>query len=248
MKFMLTAILLCASSLAAQSLNLNQGTAFSDSRSRTPLPTGQVTYAVDLPMYTLFPAVITNTSSTYASLNITVHHTLRIPQRPDVLVGLYHPPLIQELFKLRQQYVGIMNQVARDTADAQIEGAPRRINTGYGRGYSNVIKKSARDKANIEHRAELTAINYLERVTRAHYKIRANSMTGSNTYHFTLPPGQYALCIMQRVKDSDPKAGLGSKTALWWSTFTIEENTKKEMILDDSNAITWREIFAVKKK
>ncbi|MDD2600396.1 MAG: hypothetical protein PHO37_14435 [Kiritimatiellae bacterium] len=248
MKTITTAILLCAGSLAAQSLDLNQSGTFSDTRSRTPMPTEQLTYAADLPMYTLLPAVTTNTSSAYASLNITVHHPRRIAQRPDVLVARYHPPLIQELFKLRQQYVGIMNQVAYDTADARIEGTPRRIDMGYGRGYSNVIRKSARDKANIEHRAEMTAINYLERVTRAHYKIRANSMTGSDTYHFNLPPGQYALCIMQRVKDNDPKAGLGSKTALWWSTFTIEENTKKEMILDESNAITWREIFAVEKK
>lgn len=247
MKTRLTILLLSASSLAAQSLNLNQSGAFSDSRSRATVPTEQVTYAADLPMYTLFPAVVTNTSIAYTSLNITLNHSRRIAQRPDVLVARYLPPLIQDLFKLRQQYVGIMNQVAYDTADSQIEGAPRRIDLGYGRGYNNVIKKSARDKANIEHRAEMTAINYLERVTRTYYRIRANSMTGSNTYHFDLPPGQYALCIMQRVKDTDPKAGLGSKTALWWSTFTIEEGAKKEMILDESNAITWREIFVVEK-
>ncbi len=245
MQTLITVLILCAASLFSQSIDLNNSGTVSETRSRTAQPPEPVTYAADLPMYTLFPSVVTNTSKVFTSLNITVQHPQRIAQRPDVLVARYTPPLIQELFKLRQQYVAIMNQVAYDTSDVELEGVPRRIDTGYGRGYNNIIKKSGRDKENIEYRAEQTAVNYLLRVIRSFFKIRPVSITDTHTYHFTLPPGQYALCILQRVKDRDSKATLGSKTAIWWTPFTIEEGTKKEMVLDESNAISWREIFTV---
>jgi hypothetical protein len=71
-------------------------------------------------------------------------------------------------------------------------------------------------------------------------------MTDRITHHYRLPDGQYMLCVIQKVKDPDSSAMLGSKTAIWWTKFVIEKDKPKELILDETNAITWREIFKVK--
>jgi len=248
MKTLIPICILMTTSVFSQSLNLNNNGALTDTRSRTTVAAEQVTYAADLPMCTLSPAVVTNQPSGSVTLSVDVRHAGKIAQRPGILIAKYNPPTIKALFKLRQQYVGIMNQVAYDTSDVQLEGVPRNISMGYGSQRSNIIKKSARDKETIKRRAEQTAINYLQQVTRTHFKIRSNSITDKYTHHFNLPPGQYVICIEQRVKDEESQANMGSKTAIWWTTFTIEEGVRKEMFLDESNAITWREIFKVERE
>ncbi|MDA3924597.1 MAG: hypothetical protein PF904_07860 [Kiritimatiellae bacterium] len=244
MKILITSITLFTTTLLSQSLNLNNNGSYTDTRLRTPKPAQQVTYAADLPMYELAPSVVTNKSNINASLSINVLHANKIAQRPRLLIAKYNPPTIKALFRLRQQYVGLINKVAYETSDVQLEGVPN-INTGYGRGRSNIIKKSSRDKETIERRTEQTAINYLQQITRTHFKIRSNAITNKHIHHFKLPPGKYVLCIQQRIKDSHSKAMLGSSTAIWWTTFTIEEGVRKELFLDESNAITWQEIFEV---
>jgi len=241
---MITVALFCISIVYSQTINPDSKSTISDSRSRTAQTPKKIRYTADLPMYELATSVSTNKTKLNPSLSINLKHPHRISQRPDVLVAVYSPPLIQDLFKLRQQYIGLMNKIAYETADVQLEGVPK-VHWRDGRGRDNVIKKSSRDNQGVRRRTEQTAINYLQRVLRKHFRNKIFAITDKINYHFKLPAGDYVLCIMQRIKDPATKTITGSKTAIWWTRFTVEDGKAKTLDLDETNAGSWRDIFVV---
>jgi hypothetical protein len=246
MKTVITLIMLATCTAYTQNMSIQRGRGgYSDGPELVTQVPRAITAGEDLDMYALVPSVYTNITKNSSSIRITVTHNRKIAQKPAVMVAQYTPALIRELYKLRDSFIGKMNQVAYDSADVKMEGMPT-VTTGYGHRRTNIFQKSKRDKENIEHRAEQSAILQLNRLTSSLFRVPSYGMTDRITHHYRLPDGQYMLCVIQKVKDPDSSAMLGSKTAIWWTKFVIEKDKPKELILDETNAITWREIFKVK--
>ena len=248
MKSIILIISLTFHTAFAQNISVNRGMGggFSDGAEMTVNAPAEITADQALQMYELVSNLYTNNTDTLdSSLRVTVTHTDKIAQKPDVCLAQFTPELIKDLYRLRSTYLDLMNRVAYESADRQIEGMPRGISTRYGQRRTNVFKKSDRDKENIEHRAALSAIQQLKRLIAARFKVRTYAMTNHITHHYKIPDGEYLLCVMQRVKDHDSKALMGSKWAVWWTKVNIQKDQHQELILDESNAITWREIFAI---
>ncbi len=239
--------LMTALSAISQSVSFNQqfSSGVSDSHELTVEQPHEITVDKELRMYALVPHVRTNHNALGADMSVTVTHADKIAQKPDVFVAPLSPEVIRELYRLRSTYVALMNRVAYESADRRVEGMPRGINRGYGSRTTNIFKKSERDKENSEHRAEKTAVFQLKQVLTKRFNLRTFAMTEHVTHHYKLPDGRYILCVMQRVKNPQSKALLGSKWAIWWTTLTIEKEYPIDIVLDESNAITWREIFSV---
>ena len=248
MRTLITLILLTATLVCAQSMSIQRGHSgggYSDGPSLIVEPPAQITAGEDLRMYELVSSLYTNKTKLNSSLRVTVTHADKIAQQPDVLCARYTPDLIRELYSLRASFVGLMNRVAYDTADRRIEGMPNRVDIGYGRSRKNVFKKSERDKENIEHRAEQSAVAQLKRLLASRFTVKTYGMTDRTTHHYKLDDGEYLLCVLQRVNNPDAKAMLGSKWAIWWTRFTVEADKPKALVLNETNAISWREIFEV---
>ncbi|MFO7936968.1 MAG: hypothetical protein R6V06_05090 [Kiritimatiellia bacterium] len=229
----------------AQSINIqpkSKVSEYSDAPELLRQKPKAITAERELRMYELVSSIYTNKSKYKSSIRITVTHRNRIAQRPDVCVAKWTPQLVQELYKLRSSYLELMQRVANENADMRMRGMPN-VTTRYGHRQTNIFKRSDRDKERNERRAEQSAILQLKRLIRSHFKERSFGITDHITHHYRLPEGKYLLCIIQRVKDTESKTALGSKTALWWTTFTVEKNITKALYLDESNAISWREIF-----
>ncbi len=237
--------LLTALSATSQSVSFNQqfSSGVSDSHALTVEQPHEITVDNELRMYALVPHVRTNHNALGADLSVTVTHADKIAQKPDVCLAQLTPELIQDLYRLRSTYVALMNRVAYESADRRVEGMPRGINRGYGLRTTNIFKKSERDKENSKHRAAQSAIQHLKRLLANRFKVQTYAMTNHITHHYKIPDGQYLLCVMQRVNDRDSKALLGSKWAIWWTKVKTQKDQPQELILDQSNAISWREIF-----
>jgi hypothetical protein len=245
MKALITLILLSATLAHAQNMSLNRGLGggYADGPSLVPDPPATVTAGQELRMYALTANVYTNKTRLDSSLRVTVTHAHKIAQKPDVLAARYTPDLIEELYSLRASLVGLINRVAYDNADRRVEGMPRSVTTGYGHRRTNVLKRSERDKQNNEHRATQSALLQLKRLLSSRFDVRTFAMTDGHTHHYKLPDGQYLLCVLQPFRDPAKKNTPGSEMAIWWTTVTIEKERPKELILDETNAISWREIF-----
>ncbi len=245
-KTVIIPIMLVATTLSlAQTMHLQRGTGtggYSDGSSLIPQVPKEIIVDHNLKMNELVSSLYTNSTKHKSSIRITVTHKDKIAQRPDICVAAVTPDLIQELYKLRNAYIGLINRVAYENADMQMEGVPN-VTTGYGHRRSNVIKRSERDKESNRRRAEQSAILQLKRLIKSQFKVQIFGVTNYDTYHYKIPDGEYLLCVIQRVKDTTSTSALGSKTALWWTRFAIENEVPRALYLDETNAISWDEIF-----
>ncbi len=246
MKTLTTLILLTATLAQAQSVSRNRGAAgggYADGPSLVTDPPQTVSAGQELRMHGLAANVYTNKTRLDSSLRVTVSHAYKIAQKPDVLAARYTPELIDELYQLRASLVGLMNRVAFENADMRMEGMPKSVTTGYGHRRTNVFKRSERDKQSNEHRASQSALLQLRRLLSSRFDVRTFAMTDGHTHHYKLPEGEYLLCVLQPFRDPAKKNAPGSAMAIWWTTVTIEKDRPKELVLDETNAISWREIF-----
>ena len=247
MKILTAFIILTAALSQAQTMNIQRGSGtgtggYSDGPSLITQTPKKITADRDLRMSELVTSLYTNKTKYKSSIRITVTHKHKIAQRPDVCVARYTPTLINELYRLRSSYIGLMNRVALENTDMQMEGMPN-VTTGYGHRRSNTFKRSDRDKESNKHRAEQSAILQLKRLIKSQFNVQSYGMTNHNTHHYRIQDGEYLLCVIQRVKDTESKSAMGSKTALWWTKFEIENKKPKALYLDETNAISWDEIF-----
>ncbi len=244
MKTVTTILLLIATQANAQTMNIQPGNSggYSDGPSLVTKVPPAITAENNLKMSELVSSLYTNQTKIKSSIRITVTHKDKIAQQPDVCVAKFTPLLVQELYKLRGSYVDLMNRVASENADMQMEGMPNIISP-YGTRHSNVFKRSDRDKESNERRAEQSAILQLKRLIKGYFTVRSYGMTNHVTHHYRVPDGEYLLCVIQRVNDNKSKGTLGSKTVLWWTRFVIDNKKPQALYLDETNAISWREIF-----
>ncbi|MDD4017452.1 MAG: hypothetical protein PHV28_05855 [Kiritimatiellae bacterium] len=178
-------------------------------------------------------------------LRVTVNHPGKINQMPLVGVAPYDAAVLKELYGLRAKYAGLANRVDYETADVEIADAPRIHSRVTGNTFSPVIKKSARDIQNTLKGAERSAVTFLETLFRQAFHIRPQAITDGYTFHFRMPPGDYLLCVLQKVKDpgAQGQGFAGSATAVWWTAFQFDGERPLSATLTPDNAITWREIF-----
>jgi len=178
-------------------------------------------------------------------LEVTLRHPGKINQMPLIGIAPRTPAVVKELYGLRAKYVALANRVDSETADVEFEGVPRVHSRITGNSSTPVVKTSGRDKQNALKGAELSAVNFLETLFRQAFTIRSQAITEGSTYHFKMPPGNYLLCVLQRVKDPNAQGITGSTTAVWWTAFSFDGDHPLALVLSDENAITWREIFAL---
>lgn len=232
----------------AQSMSIQRGHGvggYTDGAALITQTPQAITADQSLEMSGLVSSLYTNKTKLKSSMRIRVAHRDKIAQRPAVRVAKYTPALIKELHKLRDSYLRMMNQVAYENADVKIEGMPT-VTSRYGHRRGNVFKKSERDKEGVARRAEQSALLQLQRLIRSKFKIGSYGISNHITHHYRIPDGEYLLCVIQRVKNTESKSVMGSKTAIWWTKFLIEKDKPKALYLDETNAISWDEIFTVR--
>ena len=242
---MITILVVTATLSQAQTMSIQRGrgnTGYTDGPELVTQAPNEITVGQDLRMNELVSSLYTNKTKYKSSIRIRVTHKDKIAQQPDVCVAEFTPTLVQELYKLRSSYIGLVNRVAYENADMEMEGMPT-VTTGYGHRRTNRFKRSDRDKESNLKRAEQSAILQLKRLIKSQFKVRSYGMTNRNTHHYRIPDGEYLLCVIQRVKDTESKSAMGSKTALWWTKFLIEKDKPKALYLDESNCNSWDEIF-----
>lgn len=181
------------------------------------------------------------------ALEVTLRHPGKINQMPLIGVAPRTPAVEKELYGLREKYVALANRVNSETADVEFAGVPRVHSRVTGNTSTPVVRTSGRDKQNALKGAELSAIHFLETLFRKVFTIHSQAITDGATYHFRMPPGDYLLCVMQRVKDPRAQGIAGSATAVWWTAFPFDGAHPLALTLTAENAITWREIFALDK-
>lgn len=174
-------------------------------------------------------------------LEVTLNHPGRINQLPTMGLAPYTPAVQRELYTLRAKYLALIDRVDVDTADVAFQGPT--IRSRRFDDISPVVSVSQRDKQNAVKGAELSAINFLETLFQRAFRIRSQSASGPLQYRFGMPPGDYVFCALQRVKDPGAKGIAGSRTAVWWTTFTFDGQRPLTLNLTADNAITWREVF-----
>ena len=181
-------------------------------------------------------------------LSVTLNHPDKINQQPMIGIAPYNDALIKELYGLRTKYVGLANRVDVDTADVEFTDVPRVHSKSTGSSFTPVVRTSQRDKQNAIKGAELSAVRFLDTLFGKAFHIRSQAITDGATYHFGMPPGDYILCALQKVKDPHAQGVAGSVTAVWWTAFHFDGEHPLSLSLTAENAITWREIFALDNK
>ncbi len=178
-------------------------------------------------------------------LEVALRHPAKINQVPLIGIAPYDQPLAEELHALRVKYAALAARVDADTADVQFQGVPRVRSRAVGGNFSPVVQVSKRDKQNARRGAELSAVNFMETLFRKRFRIRSQAITDGSVYHFGLPPGDYILCAMQKIKDPQAQGMFGSVTAVWWTAFSFDGEHPLSMTLTEDNAVTWREVFVL---
>jgi len=181
-------------------------------------------------------------------LLVSLYHPGKLNQAPLIGIAPRDNALLRELYGLRAKYVNLANRVDYDTADVELEGVPRVYSRATGNTFSPIVKKSARDRQNTVKGAELSAVRFLETLMGQAFRIRSQAITDGSTYHFGMPPGDYVLCALQKIKDPLAQGVAGSSTAVWWTAFHFDGEHPLTLALTAENAITWREIFALDRK
>lgn len=180
-------------------------------------------------------------------LEVTVSHPGKVNQMPMIGIAPRTAAVVKDLYELRAKYIALANRVNNDTADVEFAGVPRVHSRVTGNSSTPVVRISGRDRQNVLKGAELSAINFLETLFRQDFMIRSQAIIDGATYHFRMPPGNYLLCVLQRVKGPSAQGFTGSATAVWWTAFSFDGWHPLALTLTADNAITWREIFTLEK-
>lgn len=178
-------------------------------------------------------------------ITVTLNHPGRIGQMPNVGITPLNPYSVKALYELRTKVAGIVNRVNMDKSDREMVGVPQVRNSFTGTTFKPVYSVSDRDKQNAERSGEISTIAFLEKYFAQYCKIRPQALTGKQTYHLGVQlPGDYLLLVMQKVKPpANAAKGLGSPTAIWWTTFTFDGRSSFSGTLTPENAATWKTAF-----
>lgn len=178
-------------------------------------------------------------------VRLAVRHPDRTQQAPFVGVAPYSTALTQSLYALRAKYAALVNRVDSDTASATMQGVPRIRSSLTGNATSPVVKTSSRDKLNASKGAEQSAMAFLQPLLEQHFRLRPQASPDGAAFRLLLAPGDYVLCVTQRVKAPNAGAAAGSATAIWWTTLHPDGEHPLALELTPENAVTWREIFTL---
>ena len=181
-------------------------------------------------------------------LQVTISHANRTAQSPSIGIAPYDAGLARSLYELRTKYAALVDRVNTDTASARLEGVPTIHSSATGNTFTPVVKTSTRDKQNANKGSELSAMTFLDKVFEQSFRIRPQAVADGGAYRFQMPPGNYVLCALQRIKDPNAASLAGSLTAVWWTTFPFDGEHPLSLALTAENAVTWREIFAFEDK
>ena len=176
-------------------------------------------------------------------LTASLNHPDKINQLPLIGIAPWTPALQRELYQLRAKYVALVDRVDADTSSVVFQDVPRVHSRRSSNIVSPVVSVSQRDKQNATQGAQLTAIRHLETLFGQAFRIRSQAFTDGDTYHFSMPPGDYIFCAMQKVKDPAAKGPAPLQTAIWWTAFTFDGEHPLALTLTPDNAITWSEVF-----
>ncbi len=176
-------------------------------------------------------------------LEVSLRHAAKINQSPMIGIAVYDQKLAIELQVLRGKFAALAARVDAETSDMVLQGVPRIRSRATGGNFSPVVQVSKRDKQNAHKSAELSAVNFMETLFRQYFRIRSQAITEGSVHHFGMPPGDYVLCVMQKIKEA-PAQGPGAfATAVWWASFSFDGERPLSIMLNEENAITWREVF-----
>jgi hypothetical protein len=178
-------------------------------------------------------------------VTVTLNHPERIGQMPTIGIAPLTTQSVQALYDLRTKVAGIVNRVNADKADREIVGVPRVYNPMTGNTSKPIIGVSDRDKQNADRSGEVSTISFLEKFYGQHCTVRAQAISGQQTYQLGVQlPGDYLLLVMQKVKSpSNTAKGQGSPTAIWWTTFTFDGRSSFSATLTPENATFWKNAF-----
>ena len=178
-------------------------------------------------------------------VSVTINHPDRIGQMPNVGIAPLNPQSVQALYDLRAKIGGIVNRVNMDKSDRELVGVPTVHNSFTGNTFKPIVSVSDRDKQNAERSGEVSSISFLEKFFTQYCTIRSQAITDKLTYHLGLQlPGDYLLIVMQKVKPpANAAKGLGSPTAIWWTTFSFDGQSFFSGTLTPENATTWKNAF-----
>lgn len=199
------------------------------------------------------PVTIGTTPMAYVAqpvgLSVAMRHGGRIAQLPKIGIARVTPALLQALYQVRDRMASVVQRVNNDVADREYTEVPRIYNRATGSVFSPVVKVSPRDKQDAERGGERTAVAFLDQFFAAYCTRQANAISDRTTYHFWLSePGEYLLCVMQRVKSPEQGQGLaviGSSTAIWLTRFVFDGASEIRYTLDENNAASWRNVFVL---
>lgn len=180
-----------------------------------------------------------------ARLEVSLRHAAKINQMPMIGIAAYDQKLAAELQVLRGKFAALAARLDADTSDMVLQGVPRIRSRATGGNFSPVVQVSKRDKQNAHRGAELSAVNFMETLFRQYFRIRSQAITEGSVHHFGMPPGDYVLCAMQKIKQAPEQGAGASATAVWWTTFSFDGERPLSIILNEENAITWREVFVL---
>ncbi len=149
---------------------------------------------------------------------------------------------IRALRELRAQLQALEERVRYESADVLFEGLPViRGPGGYRR--DNIVTRSQRDRENARRSAEASAIQLLERFVRDRMPLELRIAADGAFASPALPPGNYLICGLARVRDATQPNPAPSRFAVWWTECTLEKHDLVTYMLDDDNAIDWNSIF-----
>lgn len=164
-------------------------------------------------------------------------------QKPKIGITPVNETLPRALARLKATCVAALNRLNLDTAPVRIEGLPRIHNRNTGRSYANTFAVSGRDRENAERQAEFNAIAALTSLFDKRFHIGPYAVTDGRTYRFRMPPGDYALCAMQKISGKRASSFAPSRTAVWWTFFHFDGERPCSVTLTDDNAADWRGLF-----
>lgn len=105
------------------------------------------------------------------------------------------------------------------------------------------IHVSKRDVQNANERAERAALVSLDNFYTKLFHIHWQAITDRSTYHFNMPPGEYILCAMQKLRPPRDRSLSLQPTAIWWTLLTVDGTQAYSLSLDERNAVSWLGVF-----
>lgn len=149
---------------------------------------------------------------------------------------------VHDLRNLRAALLALDQHVREESADRVYEGVPT-VRGPRHRYRDAVVRRSTSDVDAAEERATRSAAHVLESFMRAPGRRPVTVRHGGRFVSPSLPPGEYVLCGTARVRDGLNRPGTAQGLAVWWTPVSLATNTQMRYRLDETNAISWRDIF-----